>query len=163
KRPLSIDIPEGHATGVVKNTTNSFVITSGSTSAPARYIFACQTGKIVGWNPDVPTAGSTTGVVTASMPAHAYTGLAIGSSGGIGAISRCDMNGNFLGRFVSNGALNAPWGMMITSAAFGPFAGAFIVANAGDGRINAFDASTGAFLGAFNNSAGSPLVIDGLH
>ena len=45
---------------------------------------------------------------------------------------------------------------------FGPFAGAILIGNFGDGRINAFDAGTGEFLGTVVNSKGQEILIDGL-
>ncbi len=79
-RPERITIPGGLPTGTVSNATADFVISSGSTSGPARVLFASITGNIVGWNPSVP-AGSTTGRIAASHPGRVYTGLAIGNNG----------------------------------------------------------------------------------
>jgi hypothetical protein len=45
---------------------------------------------------------------------------------------------------------------------FGAFPGALLVGNFGDGVINAFDANTGAFLGALSDANGAPIMIDGL-
>jgi hypothetical protein len=42
---------------------------------------------------------------------------------GLGYVSKFDTNGNFVARLVSNGPLDAPWGMAI-AAGFGTFAGA---------------------------------------
>lgn len=47
-------------------------------------------------------------------------------------------------------------------ADFGPFSHALLVGNFGDGRINAFDFVTGAFLGQLSNDAAEPIEIDGL-
>ena len=47
-------------------------------------------------------------------------------------------------------------------ASFGSFAGDLLVGNFGNGMINAYDPTTGAFEGALDGSDGSPLVIDGL-
>jgi uncharacterized protein (TIGR03118 family) len=65
-------------------------------------------------------------------------------------------------RLVSRGSLNAPWGIAIAPSSFGPFGGALLVANHGDGTISAFDASTGAFLGQLLDPFGNQLTIDGL-
>ena len=81
---------------------------------------------------------------------------------GFGYISKFDTNGNFLTRLVSNGPLNAPWGMAIAPVTFGVFGGALLVGNFGDGRINAFNATSGAFLGTLNDPLGNPISIDGL-
>ena len=45
---------------------------------------------------------------------------------------------------------------------FKPFAGDLLVGNFGDGKINAFDPSSGAFLGTLSDDKGNPLVNDGL-
>jgi uncharacterized protein (TIGR03118 family) len=84
------------------------------------------------------------------------------SGPGKGYISVFDTNGNFLGRLISNGPLNSPWGVAIAPAGFGAFPGALLVGNYGDGRINAFNPTTGAFLGTLNDEAGNPIEIDEL-
>jgi uncharacterized protein (TIGR03118 family) len=84
------------------------------------------------------------------------------SGPGNGYISVFDTNGNFLNRLVSNGPLNAPWGITIAPSGFGAFPGALLVGNFGDGRINAFNPTTGAFLGTLNGEDGNPIEIDKL-
>jgi hypothetical protein len=84
---------------------------------------------------------------------------------GHGIVDRFDLNGKQkLERFAEGGVLNSPWGMVLTPAPFGDFTKQTIwIGNFGDGRINAFDPGTGAFLGTVNNNAtGNPIVIDGL-
>ena len=43
-----------------------------------------------------------------------------------------------------------------------PFSNALLVGNFGDGKINAFDPTTGAFLGTLTKADGTPIAIDGL-
>ncbi|HEX6706374.1 MAG TPA: TIGR03118 family protein [Albitalea sp.] len=81
---------------------------------------------------------------------------------GLGIVDAFDLQGNFLSRVATGGTLNAPWGMAIAPSSFGSWAGALLVGNFGDGRINAFDASTHSFLGQVTGPGGQPLVIDGL-
>jgi uncharacterized protein (TIGR03118 family) len=81
---------------------------------------------------------------------------------GNGFVDVFDFNGNLLNRLVSNGALNSPWGVAIAPAGWGAFGGAFLVGNFGDGRINAFNLTTGTMLGTLQNALGSPIVIPGL-
>ena len=69
---------------------------------------------------------------------------------------------NGLVRLVSRGNLNAPWGVAIAPASFGEFAGALLVGNNGDGTINAFDPTTGAFLGMLLDPLGNPITNAGL-
>jgi uncharacterized protein (TIGR03118 family) len=81
---------------------------------------------------------------------------------GNGFINKFDLNGNLLGRFASHGTLNSPWGMALAPAGFGEFGGDLLVGNFGDGRINAFDPVTGAFLGQMKDGSGNPITIRGL-
>ncbi|HTK78836.1 MAG TPA: TIGR03118 family protein [Rhizomicrobium sp.] len=81
---------------------------------------------------------------------------------GLGYVDVFDLGGNLQQHLIANGPLNAPWGMAIAPSGFGDFAGALLVGNFGDGKVNAFDASTGAFLGTLSGSDGKPLKIDGL-
>jgi uncharacterized protein (TIGR03118 family) len=66
------------------------------------------------------------------------------------------------GRLISQGKLNSPWGLAIAPAGFGPFGGDLLVGNFGDGRINAYNATTGAFVDALKGTDGNPLMIEGL-
>lgn len=81
---------------------------------------------------------------------------------GNGFIDVFETNGHFDGRLVSRGDLNSPWGMVKAPASFGDFGGALLVGNFGDGRVHAFNPTTGAELGTLGSSPGHPLVIDGL-
>jgi uncharacterized protein (TIGR03118 family) len=81
---------------------------------------------------------------------------------GNGFIDVFDTNGNFLRRFASQGPLNSPWGMTLAPADFGPFSNDLLVGNFGDGHINVFNPSTGAFLGQMTDTSGNPIAIDRL-
>ena len=84
---------------------------------------------------------------------------------GHGFVDVFDFNGNMLQRLVSGGsmsALNSPWGLALAPSQFGKFGGDLLVGNFGDGKINAYDANTGAFKGTLENTSGNPLVIQGL-
>lgn len=70
--------------------------------------------------------------------------------------------GAFVKRFATHGVLNSPWGMTIAPAGFGKFSGDLLIGNFGDGRIHAFDPSTGEVLGTLQSTSGKPLAIDGL-
>lgn len=65
-------------------------------------------------------------------------------------------------QLVAKGTLNAPWGLAIAPSTWRAFASALLVGNLDDGKINAFDQSTGAFLGALSDKRGRPLSINGL-
>ena len=87
------------------------------------------------------------------------------SGSGLGVVAVFTMSGEFISRLVTTeGVLNAPWSI-VRSPADGtfPFPGALLVGNTGDGRINAFDATTGALLGSLTDEAGAALVVPSLH
>ncbi len=82
---------------------------------------------------------------------------------GNGYVNKFDLNGNLLARVTSGGALNAPWGLAIAPGSFGGgFGGALLVGNFGDGKIHAYNPTSGDFIGTLRNSFGGDLSIDGL-
>jgi uncharacterized protein (TIGR03118 family) len=80
----------------------------------------------------------------------------------LGFVDIFDTDGNLVRRFASRGKLNAPWGLAMAPSTFGKFANTILVGNFGDGRISAFDPTSGKFLGQLRNNKGEVLVIDGL-
>ena len=84
------------------------------------------------------------------------------SGPGNGYVNVFDTSGHLLRRLASQGVLNSPWGTALAPAGFGAFAGALLVGNFGDGRINAFDRLAGTWLGTINNTNGVPFKVDGL-
>ena len=70
-------------------------------------------------------------------------------------------NGILLQRLASQDRLNSPWAVTLAPATFGAFGGDILVGNFGDGRINAFNPTTGQFLGQLRNHGG-PITISGL-
>jgi uncharacterized protein (TIGR03118 family) len=81
---------------------------------------------------------------------------------GNGYVAMFNLNGSLISNLISQGPLNSPWGMAIAPANFGPFAGALLVGNFTDGKINAFNAGTGALLGTIDDTTGNPVAIPGL-
>ena len=81
---------------------------------------------------------------------------------GNGIVDIFDQEGNFQRRFVTNGPLNAPWGIAKASGNFGPFSNAILIGNFGDGLINAFDPATGNFLGQLKDGNGKIISNPGL-
>lgn len=77
---------------------------------------------------------------------------------GNGFVSLFDLNGNFMRRVASNGNLNSPWGAVMAPASFGAFGGDLLVGNFGDGMINAFDLSSGNFIGHLQDANGQPII-----
>jgi len=84
------------------------------------------------------------------------------SGPGHGFIDMYGLDGQMRQRFATRGVLNSPWGMTVAPAGFGAFAGDLLVGNFGDGRIHAFDLSTGHLDGTLRDTNGTPIAIDGL-
>jgi uncharacterized protein (TIGR03118 family) len=84
------------------------------------------------------------------------------SGPGHGFIDVYSFDGGMRRRLVSRGPLNSPWGMVLAPTGFGAFGGDLLVGNFGNGWINAFDPTTGAFAGSLLNRDGQPIAIDGL-
>ena len=82
---------------------------------------------------------------------------------GLGYVDEFDSNGNLIAELVAaNSALNAPWGLTMSPAAFTEFPNALLVGNFGNGEINAFDPTHGTFLGTLTDPEGRAIVNEGL-
>jgi uncharacterized protein (TIGR03118 family) len=81
---------------------------------------------------------------------------------GLGFVDVYDTRGHLLKRLVSQGQLNAPWGLVLAPRHFGGFGRDLLVGNFGDGKINAYDPRNGHFKGQLANEDGNPIQIDGL-
>jgi uncharacterized protein (TIGR03118 family) len=81
---------------------------------------------------------------------------------GLGYIDIFTTKGKLVKTLVANGPLNAPWGMVLAPSTFGALAGALLVGNFGDGRINAFDPNSGVLLETLHASKHKEVSIDGL-
>src|SRR5919198_5219747 len=78
-QPLVVNVGGG-PTGDVFNPTSSFVVSDGTFSGVARFLFASEDGKIRGWSPAVPPPPPSTQseVAVDNSAAHAiYKGLAL--------------------------------------------------------------------------------------
>ena len=84
------------------------------------------------------------------------------SGAGNGFVDVFTTAGHLLRRFAAHGTLNSPWGLALAPSNFGQFSNDMLVGDFGDGRINAFDPTSGAFLGQLTDQAGNPITIDGL-
>ena len=81
---------------------------------------------------------------------------------GNGFVDIFDTAGNLVRQFAAHEPLNSPWGMVMAPGNFGAFSGMLLVGNFGDGRINAFDPSSGMALGPLEDQQGQPIEIEGL-
>jgi uncharacterized protein (TIGR03118 family) len=82
---------------------------------------------------------------------------------GDGIVNTFDLNGTLLKHLIARGGqLNAPWGIAVAPANFGSLSNALLVGNFGDGKINGFDAGTGAFIHAVSDANHNAIVTGGL-
>lgn len=83
-----------------------------------------------------------------------------------GYVDEFKTDGTFLMRIAGNdngGRLDFPWGLALAPAGFGPFGGDLLVTNNdGNFEINAFDPTTGQFVGTLTLTNGQPFSEDGL-
>ncbi|MEA3142070.1 MAG: hypothetical protein QOK23_4239 [Gammaproteobacteria bacterium] len=84
---------------------------------------------------------------------------------GLGYVDVFDFSGDFVSRFASAGALNAPWGIAMAPAGFGSLQGDVLIGNFGDGTISIFSPNGTAlanFEGPLMSTAGQPITFSGL-
>ena len=117
-------------------------------------------GLPAGYSPfNVQTIGGQVYVTYA--PVDPATGEELAGPGN-GLVDVFDVDGNFVRRLTTGGALNAPWGLALAPAGFGAFGNSLLVGNFGDGTIHAFDPLTGALRGTLLDPFGAALVNEGL-
>jgi uncharacterized protein (TIGR03118 family) len=81
---------------------------------------------------------------------------------GNGFVDVFNTNGVLLQRLASGGMLNSPWGLAMAPSNFGAASNDLLVGNFGDGHVNVFNPTTGAFIGQLSTPTGTPITIDGL-
>ena len=89
----------------------------------------------------------------------------VDATAGEGVVATFTESGTFIKNLVTGGPLASPWGMAIAPAGFGEFGGDLLVGNfsAADGDvINAFNATTGTFVGSIDVNPGAGDTAGGL-
>lgn len=81
---------------------------------------------------------------------------------GNGYVDIYELNGTLVKRLISGGRLDSPWGLVLAPTGFGKFGNDLLVGNFGDGKINAFDPTSGKFRGSLDDQRGNALQIEGL-
>ena len=82
---------------------------------------------------------------------------------GLGLVDVYDTNGNLLSHLIpAGGRLNAPWGLALAPANFGTLSRSLLVGNFGDGKINAYEPTTGAYVGTITDAGGTAFAAPGL-
>jgi uncharacterized protein (TIGR03118 family) len=89
-----------------------------------------------------------------------YTALNKAQSG---FVDRFAADGTLKQHAAARGPLHSPWGLAQAPSNFGPMSNAILVTNnITRGRINAFDANTGDFLGPLLDASGNAIEIDNI-
>jgi uncharacterized protein (TIGR03118 family) len=81
---------------------------------------------------------------------------------GNGRVDVYNTDGQLQQQLISGGKLDDPWGIALAPANFGAFSNDLLVGNFGSGNINAFDPTTGKFLGELKTSSGQPFNVEHL-
>lgn len=95
-------VPPGISSGLVFNGSSDFVVSQGSASGPAVFIFAGLDGRIYGWNQQVPlpvppsTISDAATLAATGAPPAVYTGLAIGLLNGAQQLYAANPAGNHI-------------------------------------------------------------------
>jgi uncharacterized protein (TIGR03118 family) len=92
------------------------------------------------------------------------TGKAVNLPGS-GIVDVYSTDGVLQNRLISNDPsnhLSDPWGVTLAPSDFGAFSNDLLVGNFGDGHINAFNPTTGQWLGTLTTSSGQPFEQDHL-
>jgi len=120
-------------------------------------------------DPEIPDGYAPFGI--ASINSHLYVTYALQDAdkkddvrgAGHGFVDIFNTQGRLIKRFISQGQLNSPWGMAWAPfEGFGKFDNALLVANFGDGSVNAFDFDSAEFLGTVSDAANKPINIPGV-
>lgn len=149
--------PELFAADVANGTVDVFSSTFAPVSTPAKFK-----------DPMLPAGYAPFGIQTLGGKVYVSYGKQNASKtdvvpgAGLGVVDVYSVNGKLLHHLVSNGPsspLNEPWGLAIAPSGFGPFAGDLLVGNLGNGWINAFNPTTGHFIGTLDGPSGYPITI----
>jgi uncharacterized protein (TIGR03118 family) len=84
---------------------------------------------------------------------------------GAGGLDEFDTNGNLIQTLVSasaNGPLDIPFGVALAPSNFGNFSNDLLVGNLQSGLIQAFEPSSGKFLGSLSDAKGNPIAVPGI-
>ncbi|MGH8260998.1 MAG: TIGR03118 family protein, partial [Steroidobacteraceae bacterium] len=85
------------------------------------------------------------------------------SGAGLGLVNVFDTAGTLKSHLVPvGGKLDAPWGIALAPANFGTLSNALLIGNFGDGVINGYDPSSGAYIGTVSDANAQPIANPGL-
>jgi uncharacterized protein (TIGR03118 family) len=167
---------------------NQAIIAVDNSSSGAIYTGLAITNKATGnflfaadnWNNKVDVYDSNFTLVTsftdATLPAGfapfgirdinglVYVAFASSSGGSGGYIDIYSESGSFVKRLTENGPLSQPWGFTTAPSSFGPLSNTLLISNnvTKNGTINAFNLTTGQFVGTVKDTSGNVIHVDQL-
>jgi uncharacterized protein (TIGR03118 family) len=161
----------------VNNSSSSAIYTGLAVTSytSGNFLFAADS-----WNNKVDVYDGSFNLVTsftdATLPAdftpfgiqdingQVYVAFANSSGGSGGYIDVFSESGTFVKRLTQSGRLNQPWGFAVAPSNFGPLSNALLISNNlnKDGVINAFNITTGDFVGEVKDTGGNAIDIDQL-
>ncbi|ADV82528.1 TIGR03118 family protein [Terriglobus saanensis] len=156
---------------VDKNATGTFLLAANFSLGTVdvfdtNFAAAHLTGAFA--DPDIPAGYAPFGIHSIGSNVYVTYAQVDPTSGrevvgaGLGYVNVFDNNGNLLKRAISQGNLNAPWGMALAPSGFGSFGGDLLIGNFGDGIINVYDPNSFALLGQLTDASGNPIANTGL-
>ena len=109
-------------------------------------------------DPSIPSGYPTYGIQ--AVGSNIYVTFS-GAAGAGGYVDVFDTAGTLQLSF-EQGKFDQPWAIAQAPAGWGKFQNAILVGNVAGGKIGAYDAATGAFLGYLENTSKKPIAIPGL-
>jgi uncharacterized protein (TIGR03118 family) len=112
-------------------------------------------------DPSIPAGFAPFGIQ--DIGGQVYVAFAATSGGTGGFIDIFSESGALVKHLVRGGVLNQPWGIALAPSNFGPLSNTLLVTNnTSAGTINGFSLTTGKLVGTMMNSAGTPVMLNGI-
>jgi len=112
-------------------------------------------------DPSIPLGFSVFGVQ--DIAGQVYVSFANSSGGAGGFIDVFSEDGTLVKQLANGNPLNQPWGFALAPVNFGPLSNTLLVSNNTNfGTINAFNPTSGQFVGTIRDKRGRPIFIDQL-
>jgi uncharacterized protein (TIGR03118 family) len=112
-------------------------------------------------DPNIPSNFSVFGIQ--DINGVVYVTYAIPNVGAGGFIDLFKEDGTFVKTLIQGQPLNQAWGIAAAPGNFGPLSNTLLVSNNSvNGTINAFDPTTGKFVGTIKDENGKPIVLNNL-
>ena len=118
-----------------------------------------RVGDLVPFNAQTVTIGGKASVFVTYVNSSSEPAV---EDAGRGRLVEYTASGEMVAIWDDRGALNAPWGVVVSPADFGPFSNQLLVSNFADGTILGFDTATRSATEYMRDVSGNTLAIPGL-